>query len=34
VNFDWKLGAPASSMQADTFSVRWTGQVQAQKTET
>jgi hypothetical protein len=34
VNFNWGQGAPAAGMQADTFSVRWTGQVQAQKTET
>ncbi len=27
VNFDWGTGAPDPSMQADTFSVRWTGWV-------
>jgi mono/diheme cytochrome c family protein len=30
VNFNWGLGSPASSMGVDTFSVRWTGQVQPQ----
>ena len=29
VNFDWGAGAPATGMGVDTFSVRWTGQVQA-----
>lgn len=29
VNFDWGSGSPATSVGADTFSVRWTGQVQA-----
>jgi endoglucanase len=28
VNFNWGTGSPASSMGIDTFSVRWTGQVQ------
>ncbi len=28
VNFKWGFNAPASTMGADTFSVRWTGQVQ------
>jgi PA14 domain len=28
VNFDWGLGAPDQKIGADTFSVRWTGQVQ------
>ena len=28
VNFDWGNGAPDPSMGADSFSVRWTGQVQ------
>jgi hypothetical protein len=28
VGFDWGSGAPHASMGADTFSVRWTGQVQ------
>jgi len=27
VNFDWGTGSPDSSIGADTFSVRWTGQV-------
>jgi hypothetical protein len=29
VNFTWGTAAPASGVQADNFSVRWTGQVQA-----
>jgi hypothetical protein len=29
VNFDWKQGAPATTVQADTFSVRWSGKVLA-----
>jgi hypothetical protein len=29
VDFDWGSGAPDPSMGADTFSVRWTGQVEA-----
>jgi hypothetical protein len=29
VNFDWGLGAPGPGVQADDFSVRWTGFVQA-----
>lgn len=28
VNFDWGTGAPASGMTGDTYSVRWTGQVE------
>jgi hypothetical protein len=28
VNFDWGGGSPAPTIGADTFSVRWTGQVQ------
>ena len=28
VNFDWGSGAPISGMGADTFSVRWTGQIE------
>ncbi len=32
VNFDWGSSSPASNIQADTFSVRWTGQVQAKST--
>lgn len=34
VNFDWGLGAPMTSMDADTFSVRWTGKVKPQYTGT
>jgi hypothetical protein len=33
VNFNW-TGAPVAGMGADTFAVRWTGQVQAQYSET
>jgi len=33
VNFDWGTGSPVAGMQGDTFSVRWTGEVQAQFTE-
>ncbi|MEJ8850274.1 PA14 domain-containing protein [Variovorax rhizosphaerae] len=29
VDFDWVLGAPAASVNADNFSVRWTGMVEA-----
>ena len=29
VDFDWGTGSPAAAIGADTFSVRWTGQVQA-----
>ncbi|MBI2946443.1 MAG: DUF1929 domain-containing protein [Verrucomicrobia bacterium] len=34
VNFDWGTGSPDPSMAADTFSIRWTGQVEALFTET
>jgi hypothetical protein len=34
VNFDWGTGSPNAAIGADTFSARWTGQVQAQKNET
>src|SRR5581483_2048619 len=34
VNFDWGTGSPDPSIGVDTFSVRWTGQVQAQFSET
>jgi glucose/arabinose dehydrogenase len=30
VDFDWGSGAPIGGIGSDTFSVRWTGQVQAQ----
>src|SRR5262245_31753977 len=33
VNFNWGSGAPASGIGADTFSVRWTGQVQPNNTQ-
>jgi hypothetical protein len=29
VNFNWQNGAPSSGISPDTFSIRWTGQVQA-----
>ena len=34
VNFDWGAGSPDASIDSDTFSVRWTGQVKADYTET
>jgi peptidoglycan/xylan/chitin deacetylase (PgdA/CDA1 family) len=34
VNFNWGTDSPHSSIGADTFSVRWTGQVQPQYSET
>lgn len=34
VNFDWGNGAPLASFGADTFSVRWTGEVVPQFSET
>src|SRR5262249_41356394 len=33
VDFDWGSGSPDASIGADTFSVRWTGQVQAPSSE-
>src|SRR5947207_12921535 len=33
VNFNWGTGTPVSGISADTFSVRWSGQILAQKTE-
>jgi PA14 domain len=32
LNFDWGRGAPASSVNSDNFSVRWSGQIQAPTT--
>src|SRR3954469_5378407 len=32
IDFNWGTGSPASGMDADTFSVRWTGQIQAPTT--
>ena len=32
VNFDWETAAPVSTMGADTYSVRWTGQLLAPET--
>src|SRR5205814_7488983 len=34
VNFDWGTGSPISGVGSDNFCVRWTGQVQAQFSET
>jgi hypothetical protein len=34
VNFNWGTGSPAANIGADTFSARWTGQVQATSTGT
>ncbi len=34
VNFTWNNSSPATSIGADTFSVRWTGQVQPQYSQT
>jgi Protein of unknown function (DUF4038)/Putative collagen-binding domain of a collagenase/PA14 domain len=34
VNFNWRKGSPDSKIVADTFSARWTGYVQAAKSET
>ncbi|MBY0526603.1 MAG: hypothetical protein K2R98_24620 [Gemmataceae bacterium] len=34
VNFDWGNGSPATGVGVDNFSARWTGQVQAQFSET
>ena len=34
VNFNWGSGSPASGIAGDTFSVRWTGEVQPQYNET
>jgi hypothetical protein len=34
VNFNWGGGAPAASIAPDTFSVRWTGEVKADHTQT
>jgi len=34
VNFNWGSGSPAASIAPDTFSARWTGQVQPRYTET
>ncbi|MEH1863116.1 MAG: PA14 domain-containing protein [Nostoc sp.] len=34
VNFNWRAGSPDPSIGADTFSARWTGQVEAKYSET
>jgi GH35 family endo-1,4-beta-xylanase len=33
VDFNWGTGSPATNIAADTFSVRWSGQVEAKYTE-
>jgi N-acetylmuramoyl-L-alanine amidase len=33
INFQWGAGSPSSTMQADTFSARWTGQLQPRLTQ-
>src|SRR5205823_5250979 len=33
VNFNWANGSPNSAIAPDTFSARWTGQIQATKTQ-
>jgi uncharacterized delta-60 repeat protein len=33
VMFNWGTGSPAPGIEADTLSVRWTGQIEAEKTE-
>ncbi|MGF2015325.1 PA14 domain-containing protein, partial [Nostoc sp. DedVER01b] len=34
VNFDWDYGSPDPTIGGDTFSARWTGQVEAKYSET
>jgi glucose/arabinose dehydrogenase len=34
INFDWEYGSPAAGIDINSFSVRWTGQVQAKVTGT
>jgi hypothetical protein len=34
VNFDWGTSAPISNIASDSFSVRWTGMIQPQHTQT
>jgi len=34
VNFDWGIGSPDPSIPVDRFSARWTGQVEAERSET
>ncbi|MEM8735023.1 MAG: PA14 domain-containing protein, partial [Planctomycetota bacterium] len=33
IDFDWQAGSPDASIQSDTFSIRWTGQIEARFTE-
>jgi hypothetical protein len=34
INFDWADGSPDSSLQADSFSARWTGELEVEFSET
>ena len=34
INFDWQNGQPAGEVEGTTWSARWTGQIEAQKTGT
>jgi hypothetical protein len=34
VNFNWAAGSPSSTMQPDTFSARWTGQISPRYSQT
>ena len=34
VDFDWTAGSPAAAISADAFSARWSGQIEAQFSET
>ena len=34
IDFDWKKGSPDSAIKKSTFSVRWTGQIEATQNET
>ena len=34
VGFDWRYGTPSAQISTDTFSARWTGQVEAKYSQT
>ena len=34
INFDWRLGSPMTGVNADNFSVKWTGEIQPLYSET
>ncbi|MEM7062275.1 MAG: DUF4347 domain-containing protein [Cyanobacteria bacterium P01_B01_bin.77] len=34
IDFDWRRGTPNKDIKADTFSVRWSGQIEAEYSET